>query len=320
MASALEASAAARIDAPPNPWVGALVVDAEGVVRGLGVTRPAGGPHAEVVALAEAGPAARGATLVVTLEPCAHQGRTPPCTEAIVAAGIARVVLGVRDPDAHVDGRGVAALRAAGVAVEEGVLAGPVSRALAPYLWHRRTGRPWIVLKVAATLDGVVAMADRSSQWITGDAARQDVQRLRAESQAIVVGAGTVRADDPALTARLPGRTLEPLRVVLGTAPAGARVRPCWERSAPLEDVVAELGRHGVIQAMVEGGPSTASAFVAAGLVNQVVWYVAAALAGSQRTLGALADLSTATIAQLRRWKLTSVEQLGDDLRIEMEE
>ena len=319
MTRALEASAAARIDAPPNPWVGALVIDQHGVVQGLGVTRPPGGPHAEVVALGEAGDAARGGTLVVTLEPCDHQGRTPPCTGAIIAAGIHRVVVGVRDPDAQVAGRGIERLRQAGVEVTEGVLAGEVGAALAPYLWQRRTGRPWVVLKVAATLDGVVAAADGSSQWITGEAARADAHRLRAESQAIIVGAGTVRADDPALTARLPGRTLEPLRVVLGTAPATARVRPCWERSGPLEEVLDELGGHGVLQVLVEGGPATASAFVAAGLVNRVVWYVAPALAGARNTLGALRNLSTASIDHLRRGRVVSVDRLGEDLRIEME-
>ncbi len=319
MVRALEASAAARIDAPPNPWVGALVLDEQGTVRGLGVTRPPGGPHAEVVALHEAGDAARGGTLVVTLEPCDHRGRTPPCTEAIIAAGIGHVVVGVRDPDAQVAGRGVARLREAGVDVTEGVMADAVAEALAPYLWQRRTGRPWVVLKVAATLDGVVAAADGSSQWITGEAARADAHRLRAESQAILVGAGTVRADDPTLTARLPGRTLEPLRVVLGTAPATARVRPCWERSGPLEDILDELGGHGVLQVLVEGGPATASAFVGAGLVNRVVWYVAPALAGARNTLGALRDLSTASIDRLRRGHLIAVERLGEDLRIEME-
>ncbi len=319
MARALEASAAARIDAPPNPWVGALVIDERGTVRGLGVTHPPGGPHAEVVALGEAGDGALGGTLVVTLEPCDHHGRTPPCTEAILAAGIRRVVVGVRDPDAQVAGRGVERLRAAGVEVTEGVLAAEVAESLAPYLWQRRTGRPWVVLKVAATLDGVVAAADGSSQWITGEAAREDAHRLRAESQAIIVGAGTVRADDPALTARLAGRTVEPLRVVLGTAPADARVRPCWERSGSLEEVLDELGGHGVVQALVEGGPATASAFIAAGLVNRVVWYVAPALAGARNTLGALRNLSTASIGQLRRGRVIALERVGEDLRIEME-
>ncbi len=318
MARALELADAARHLAPPNPWVGAVVVR-DGQVVGEGFTREPGGPHAEVVALARAGDAARGATLVVTLEPCAHSGRTGPCTEAILAAGIARVVLGVRDPDVLVAGRGAARLRAAGVEVAEGVLAEQVSAQLAPYLWHRRHGRPFVVAKVAATLDGIVAMADGSSQWITGDAAREDAHELRAQSQAIVVGAGTVRRDDPRLTARLAGRTLEPLRVVLGDAPPGARVHPCLEYRGDVADLLDELGRRGVLQVLVEGGPRTTSQFVEAGLVNQFVWYIAPAVAGARGTHGALGALSTASIASLRRGRVVRVRQIGEDVRLDVE-
>src|SRR5579872_4105066 len=189
----------ARLHAPPNPWVGALVVDDAGVVVAQGHTQAPGDAHAEVVALRRAGDLARGSTIVVTLEPCAHVGRTGPCAQAIFDAGVRRVVIGTEDPDPRVAGRGVALLRASGIEVEEAL----VRDQLAPYLWHRTTGRPYVVAKVAATLDGAVAMADGTSKWITSEPARRDAHRLRAESQAIVVGAGTVRADDPALTARL---------------------------------------------------------------------------------------------------------------------
>src|SRR5580704_5082540 len=213
MRRAMALAATVRDRTAPNPWVGSVVVPpAGGAGRGgnragethfEGATAAPGGPHAEVTALAEAGESARGATLYVTLEPCAHQGRTPPCTDAIVAAGVARVVVGVEDPDPQVAGRGIAALRAAGIEVEVGVSAGEVAEQLAPYLKHRTTGRPWVVLKMAASLDARTAAPDGTSRWITGEEARQDVHLLRARSDAVLVGAGTVRADDPELTVRL---------------------------------------------------------------------------------------------------------------------
>ncbi len=319
MRLALDAAQHARRDAPPNPWVGAVVFDAAGDVAGVGATRPPGGDHAEVVALAAAGERARGGTIVVTLEPCDHVGRTGPCTEAIVAAGLRRVVVGLEDPDPRVAGRGLARLRSAGLDVIEGVEADAVADQLAPYLVHRRTGRPYVVAKVAATLDGVVAMADGTSQWITGAAARADAHELRADSQAILVGAGTVRADDPALTARLPGGVREPLRVVLGRAPAEARVRPCLEMSGPLEPILEELGRRGIVQLLVEGGPRTVSQFVAAGLVDRFVWYVAPAWAGGAGTRPALDGLSTPTIGDLPRGRIVGVRSVGEDIRIDVE-
>ena len=211
-----------------------------------GATAPPGGPHAEVAALAAAGEAARGATLYVTLEPCAHHGRTPPCTDAIIAAGVARVVVGIEDPDERVAGRGIAALRAAGMEVTVGVAADEVAEQLAPYCKHRTTGQPWVVLKMAASLDGRTAAPDGTSRWITGEAARRDVHRLRARSDAVLVGAGTVRADDPELDGpprRRRSSAEQPLRVVLGQAPAGAKVRPALELSGDLGDVLTELGR-----------------------------------------------------------------------------
>ena len=319
MEMAIEEGEKARYHAPPNPWVGALVVARDGRVLARGHTQVPGEAHAEIDALRRAGDRARGATLVVTLEPCAHHGRTGPCTEAIIEAGIERVVVGVADPDARVAGRGLARLREAGLEVTVDVAAPAVREQLGAYLWHRATGRPYVVAKVAATLDGVVAMADGTSQWITSEPARRDAHVLRAQSQAIVVGAGTVRVDNPRLTARLGDIVLEPLRVVLGHAPASARVRPCLEHQGDLGALLDEMGQLDVVQVLVEGGPRTVSAFLDARLVNRVVWYAAPAFAGSRETTGALADLTTTTLAALRRGRVVDVRQIGDDVRVDVE-
>ncbi|MEA2686977.1 MAG: diaminohydroxyphosphoribosylaminopyrimidine deaminase, partial [Actinomycetota bacterium] len=229
MAKAIEVAATVRTSTSPNPWVGCVIMPG-----GFeGATKPPGGPHAEIVALAVAEDDAWGATLYTTLEPCSHHGRTSPCTDAIIAAGIARVVVAVEDPDPHVRGTGIAALRAARIQVDVGVRAEEVRAQLAPYLKHRATGRPYVVLKLAATLDGRTAAADGSSRWITGDEARADAHRLRAESDAVIVGAGTVRADDPELTVRLADGD-DPVRVVLGHAPPDAKVQPAVELSGDL--------------------------------------------------------------------------------------
>ncbi len=319
MELAIGAAQKARLHAPPNPWVGAVIVNDDGVVVGEGHTQAPGESHAEIEALRRAGERARGATMVVTLEPCCHVGRTGPCVDAIVEAGIRRVVVGTLDPDARVSGRGVMSLKASGVDVEVGVQEAAVRAQLAPYLWHRVTGRPYVILKIASTLDGIVAMADGSSQWITGEEARRDAHVLRASSQAIVVGAGTVRRDDPALTARLDDIILEPLRVVLGSAPEHAKVRPCLERSGDLGVILDELAQLDVLQVLVEGGPTTASAFLEHGLVNHVVWYQAPAFAGSWATSGALKDLSTASIGELRRGRVVDVKRIGEDIRVDVE-
>ena len=319
MRRALVASRESRRIAPPNPWVGSLVISADGERAWSGSSEQPGGAHAEIVALEKAGVGADGATMYVTLEPCSHRGRTGPCTEAIIASGVRRVVVALTDPDERVAGGGVEALRAAGLEVELGVLAEEVGDELAAYLWHRRTRRPYVVVKVAATLDGRVAMADGSSQWITGPMARADAHEVRADSQAILVGAGTVRQDDPALTARCATQTYEPLRVVLGAAPAGARVHPCLERVGPLGPILDELGSRGVLQLLVEGGPSTWSQFVRAGLVNRLVWYVAPAWGGSSGGSGVLPQLRTETIEQLRRGRILTVRQIGEDIRVDVE-
>jgi diaminohydroxyphosphoribosylaminopyrimidine deaminase/5-amino-6-(5-phosphoribosylamino)uracil reductase len=317
MREAMTAAAGVRRSTSPNPWVGCVIVPDSDEPAAIGATDPPGGPHAEAVALALAGDSARGATVYVTLEPCSHTGRTPPCADALIAAGVRRVVVGVEDPDPRVRGEGIRRLETAGVDVSTGVCEAEVRAQLAPYLKHRRTGRPWVVLKLAATLDGRTAAPDGSSRWITGPLARVDVHRLRAESDAVLVGAGTVRADDPALTVRdADGR--DPLRVVLGRAADDRRVLPALELSGDLEGVLDELGRRGVTQLLVEGGATVAGAFHRAGLVDRYVLYLAPALFGGDDGRPLFSGPGAPTIGELWRGTIVSVEPLGPDLRVEL--
>lgn len=320
MAQAISLGWTARRRASPNPWVGCVIETANGAEAVWGATAEPGGPHAEAAALAmavEQELSIEGGKAWVTLEPCAHHGRTPPCADALVDAGLSRVVIGLLDPDPNVSGKGVGRLRAAGIEVEVGVGEETIRQQLAPYLKHRTTGRPWVVLKLAATLDGRVAAPDGTSQWITGEAARVDAHGLRAESDAVLVGAGTVRADDPSLTVRLvEGR--DPLRVVLGTAPPGAKVQPCVELSGDLGEVLDSLGQREVVQVLVEGGPTVAGAFHRAGLVDRYVLYLAPALFGGDDARGVFAGPGAATIADVWRGRILSVARLGDDLRIDL--
>jgi diaminohydroxyphosphoribosylaminopyrimidine deaminase/5-amino-6-(5-phosphoribosylamino)uracil reductase len=329
MAEAVAAGVSVRTSTSPNPWVGAVVVPVDDdSPAAIGATQPPGGPHAERVALDLAGPSARGSTVYVTLEPCAHYGRTPPCADALIDAGVARVVVAIEDPDEHVAGLGIARLRTAGIRVDVGVGAAEVTESLAPYLKHRRTGRPFVVVKLAVTLDGRTAAPDDSSQWITGPLARLDVQQLRAESDAIAVGAGTVRADDPALTVRIGAHDRDslddepagrqPQRIVLGHAPAGARVRPAIEHDGPLPDLLDALGRSGVLQLLVEGGATVAHDFHAAGLVDRYVLYVAAAILGGDDGHPVMAGAGAPTMAEIWRGRLVDVVRLGDDVRLDV--
>lgn len=314
MRRALDLAAGVRGTTSPNPWVGAVIVPG-----GFeGATAPPGGPHAEATALAAAGMRARGATLVCTLEPCSHHGRTPPCTEAILAAGVRRVVVGLEDPDPRVRGAGLTMLREAGLDVVLGVCADDVRSQLRPYLKHRETGRPYVVLKLAVTMDGRTAAPDGSSRWITGEAARADAHRLRAECDAVVVGAGTVRADDPELTVRAVQADRQPLRVVLGRAAPNAKVQPAVELWGDPGAVLDELGRLGVLSALVEGGPTVAGAFHRAGVVDRYVFYVAPALLGGEDGRPVLAGPGAATMADAWRGRIAGVEQLGDDVRIDV--
>ena len=332
MALAIEVASHSRLSTSPRPSVGALVVPPgwsprDAAAAGyLGATDGQSGPHAEVVALRAAGEAARGATVYVTLEPCSHWGATPPCADALIEAGVARVVAGVADPDLKVSGQGLARLRSAAIEVAVGVCAGAVEEQLAAYLHHRRTGRPYVVLKLAATLDGATAAPDGTSQWITGTQARADAHLLRAQSDAVLVGAGTVRADDPSLTVRdLPAEAFglarkgDPLRVVLGRAPEAAKVHPCLERSGDLGAILDELGGLDVLQVLVEGGATTAHAFHQAGLVDRYVLYLAPALFGGDDAAGLFRGSGAATMAGLWRGRILAVRQLGGDLRVDVD-
>jgi diaminohydroxyphosphoribosylaminopyrimidine deaminase/5-amino-6-(5-phosphoribosylamino)uracil reductase len=313
MRRALALASTARIAAHPNPWVGAVLVPGDHT----GATGRPGGAHAEAAALAAAGGEARGATAYVTLEPCApFEGkRTPSCADALAEAGVARVVGGMLDPDERVAGRGVARLREAGIEVTVGVCEDEVREQLAPYVTHRTTGRPYVLLKLAASLDGRTAAPDGTSRWITGPEARADAHRLRAESDAVLVGAGTVRADDPELTVRHVDGP-DPRRVVLGRAPAGAKVHPCDEVEGELGDVLDRLGREGVVQVLVEGGATVAGAFHRAGLVDRYVVYLAPALFGGEDAPGLFRGPGAATIDDLWRGRIVDATPLGDDLRV----
>jgi diaminohydroxyphosphoribosylaminopyrimidine deaminase/5-amino-6-(5-phosphoribosylamino)uracil reductase len=325
MRLALALGSAALGSTSPNPPVGCVLLDRAGAVVGQGHTSPAGGPHAEVVALTAAGPAAAGGTAVVTLEPCDHTGRTGPCTRALLAAGVARVVYAVPDPTPLAAG-GAARLAAAGVDVAAGLLREDAERgALEPWLGSVRAGRPFVTWKYAATLDGRVAAADGTSRWITGPDARADVHRLRAEVDAVLAGSGTVLADDPQLTARRPDggpAARQPLRVVLDR---GRRVPPTarvFDDAAPTlvldspdpAAALAALAGRGVVSVLLEGGPTLAGAFVAAGCVDRVIGYVAPALLGAGPQ--ALGGAGIGTIAGARRLRLDDLKLIGTDLRL----
>lgn len=335
----------------PNPRVGCVIAHGEQVV-GTGWHQRAGEPHAEVFALREAGEAAHGATAYVTLEPCAHFGRTPPCADALVAAGVARVVIAAEDPFPQVAGNGIAKLRAAGVAVESGLLREPARELNIGFFSRIERARPWVRVKLAMSLDGRTALANGESQWITGEAARADVQRWRGRSSAILSGSGTVLADNPRLTAREVegegGTPMPPLRVVLDThlrtsvgshvldataptllmhaadAPAALHLAAV-ERVAiavhaghlDLAAVLAELARREVNELHVEAGPTLCGALFAQGLVDELLLYVAPVLLGDQaRPLLQLPSLA----AMADRWQLKVLDQraLGQDWRLRL--
>jgi diaminohydroxyphosphoribosylaminopyrimidine deaminase / 5-amino-6-(5-phosphoribosylamino)uracil reductase len=317
MGEAISLGQSVRAGTSPNPWVGAVLVpEGDGPVA-FGATQPPGGPHAEAVALELAGPTARGSTVYVTLEPCSHHGRTPPCADALIAAGVARVVIGISDPDPNVSGAGAERLRDAGIEVTMGVRAAEVESSLAPYLTHRRLGRPWVVLKLAATIDGRIAAPDGTSKWVTGPEARADAHQLRSESDAILVGAATVRADDPALTVRaVPGT--DPLRVILGHPPADARALPALIHDGDLDPLMTDLAGRGVVQLLVEGGARVAGSFHRAGLVDQYVIYFAPAIMGGDDGVPLFAGPGAPTMEAVWRGRIASVSRLGPDVRIDL--
>lgn len=348
MSEALRLAERGAFTTMPNPRVGCVIARGADVV-GRGWHQRAGEPHAEVFALREAGEAARGATAYVTLEPCAHYGRTPPCAEALVQAGVARVVVAIGDPFPQVSGQGHARLRTAGIAVETGFMAEAAFEINRGFFSRIRRGRPWLRLKLAQSLDGRTALLNGESQWITGAAARADVQRWRARSSAILTAAGTARADNPRLTVRLDeaAEFRPPLRVVLdarldalasdchlldGSAPTlvvhGDAVAapvardgveylalPLQQGRIDLEALLSELGRRGINELQVEAGPVLAGALFAAGLVDELLLYVAPLLLGDAALpllqLPALSDMAG-------RWALQVMDQrqLGPDWRL----
>lgn len=334
----------------PNPAVGCVVVNDNRVV-GRGWTQAGGRPHAETRALAQAGSAARGATVYVTLEPCSHHGKTPPCADALIAAGVSRVVAAMQDPDPRVQGRGHARLRAAGIAVETGVLEAEARRGHEGYLSRIEQGRPFLTLKLATSLDGRIATATGESQWITGPEARRSVHAMRARHDAILVGAGTARVDDPSLTVRGLGIAHQPVRIVAsrrldlpgqGVLATTAREIPVWlchgpdaatERrqdwagrgavlvACPVEQgrqldpggLLEALGARGLTRVFCEGGGALAASLLHAGLVDELVSFTAGIGIGAEGLPG-LGAMGLDRLADAQRFRLVSVDRLGPDL------
>lgn len=333
----------------PNPSVGCVVVK-DGQVVGRAVTAPGGRPHAEPAALDLAGDAARGSTVYVTLEPCCHWGRTPPCTDALIGAGVARVVIATRDPDPRVDGAGIARLRAAGIEVEKGVLHDEADEVAAGFRSRVRLGRPLVTLKLASTLDGRIATRSGESRWITGEAARRAAHALRGRHDAVMVGVGTVLADDPELTCRLPGYRPNPLvRVVADShlrTPLGATLAstaadtPTWmlirngtdpDRRRAFADLgvslievtgsevgvdptqaLAALGEAGLTRLLVEGGAQLAASLLRADLVDRIAWFHAPAVMGAD-AWPAVQAFGIERLHDMPRFVRTAETTLGDD-------
>jgi len=306
-----------------NPQVGAVILDASGTVIAEGYHQGAGTPHAEVDALSKLSVVPAGSTAVVTLEPCNHTGKTGPCSQALVEAGISRVVYAVTDPGQASSG-GASTLRSAGVEVIAGVLEADGLALIEKWMWFASHGTPWVTLKWASSLDGRAAASDGTSKWISGPESRAESHLRRSNADAILVGTGTVLADDPELTARQPDGSLfahQPMRVVIGSSelPSDARV---FNDSAPtlvlkthdLTSVLATLGSQGVKELWVEGGPTVASRFVAEGLVNEYLVYLAPKVLGGSRV--ALQDVGVGSMPEAVELKFESVTQLGEDILI----
>ncbi|MGV0812528.1 bifunctional diaminohydroxyphosphoribosylaminopyrimidine deaminase/5-amino-6-(5-phosphoribosylamino)uracil reductase RibD [Mycolicibacterium boenickei] len=308
----------------PNPPVGAVILDSDGQIVGVGGTQPAGGPHAEVVALQGAGDRANGGTAVVTLEPCNHHGRTPPCVDALLAAGVSAVSYAVSDPNPTAAG-GAQRLADAGVVVTAGLVADEVEQGpLREWLHKQRTGLPYVTWKFATSVDGRSAAADGSSQWITSEAARADVHRKRAAADAIVVGTGTVFVDDPTLTARRPDGALtghQPLRVVVGMREVSPDAKVLNEDSNTMlirthdpHEVMRSLGDR--TDVLLEGGPTLAGAFLRAGVVDRILAYVAPILLGGPIT--AVDDIGVPSIVHAQRWRFDGIKAIGPDVRLSL--
>lgn len=352
MQQAIALAEHARFHAPPNPWVGCVIVK-EGQIIGQGYTQPPGQAHAEVQALEQAQGKAQGATLYATLEPCAHTGRTAPCTQAIIQAGIREVYFGIFDPDPRVKGKGASQLQQAGIKVVQGICEEEIQRSLASYLHQRQTGLPYTLLKAAISLDGRIAAADYTSQWITCPQAREDVHLQRAASQAILIGAGTALHDAPQLTVRHSSTSLiqQPLRVLLdakGKVPAKGALfdlqlartlvittsqspesrKKEWQAagaeivivsSAPngvnLQEAWQELGKRSILQVLVEGGATLQTALLNTRLVNRLLIYIGPLLLGSSGI--PFYHQHIATLEQARRLSFQGVQKVGDCVRLD---
>ncbi|WP_306467219.1 bifunctional diaminohydroxyphosphoribosylaminopyrimidine deaminase/5-amino-6-(5-phosphoribosylamino)uracil reductase RibD [Limimaricola sp. G21655-S1] len=330
----------------PNPNVGCVIVR-DGRILGRGRTADGGRPHAETQALAQAGAAARGATAYVTLEPCAHHGQTPPCADALVAAGLARVVVAAQDPDPRVAGRGIERLRAAGIAVETGLMEDEARRDLAGFLSRVERGRPFVTLKLASSLDGRIATGAGESRWITGPEARARVHMMRARHDAVMVGGGTARTDDPMLNVRGLGIDRQPVRVVLsrrldlpmdGALARSAREVPLWLCHGPEADaapwralgaeslscpisarqldpaaVLQALGAAGLTRVFCEGGAGLAASLLGAGLVDELVLFTAGCAIGAEGT-PALSAMGIGALAEAPRLRLAGLDRVGGDV------
>lgn len=344
MTRAIELARQADFRTSPNPMVGAVVLDAAGGLAGEGFHARKGGPHAEELALAQAGVRAEGGTLYVNLEPCTHEHRAPSCADAVIAAAVKRVVVAMQDPDERVRGAGIRKVAAAGITVDVGVQASAAERMNEFYMVHRATGRPFVALKFAMSLDGKIATRSGESRWITGEAARNHGHTLRHAHDAILVGVNTVVKDDPLLTTRIAGRddARQPLRVVLDSnlrTPRGSRVLDGHTLIAStvagkvkgaevlqleaseggrvsIPALLSELGRRGILSVLVEGGGETHAAFLAAGLVDKVYAYIAPTLIGGRDAPGAVGGMGTERLRNALRLTRTEVTSLGDDILI----
>lgn len=329
-----------RLTAPPNPWVGCILVK-DGEILGEGYHMAPGFPHAEVMALEKAGALAKGSTAYVSLEPCPHHGRTPPCVRALIQAGVKKVIIPFADPDPQVSGSGITALRAAGIEVVMGIAKDEAEESLMPYLHHRRTQLPFCVLKSAMSLDGRTAAQDGTSKWITSEEARQDVQLLRAQSQAILIGSETARLDKPQLTVRAFKLNKQPLRVVLDSAgrlaPEGPLFDPeiaptllfttkqTWNKEGievierpklNLQMVLEELGKRDIMQVLVEGGATLHASFLKERRAHRFHLYIGNCLLGV-RGNPLIPGLDIKTMEEAPRLKLFRVHRFGSSVRLD---
>lgn len=342
-----------RITAPPNPWVGCLIIK-DGKIIGSGYHEAAGQAHAEAIALHAAGPQAAGAAAYITLEPCCHHGKTPPCVNALIEAKVKKVVIALEDPDPKVNGKGIAALKKAGIEVETGILSDKATQSLEPYLHHRLTGQSFCIAKVAVSIDGRTAAADSSSQWITTTSSNIDNHRLRAESQAILIGSKTALIDHPLLTVRegtIPCK--QPLRVILDrkgildtdSALCNVELAPTliltsdqcsvdrlekWKTCGvevailPLnkdnqfnpKDILDLLGRRNILQVMVEGGSEVLGSFMKADLINRLIIYMGPRILGDNG-YPLFKNFQVASIDEAPTLKLASVKVLGETVRMD---